>query len=92
LDHAPHEELAANYFKATQAEAKLRREGITGQRNAEQAHREVGEAVRKTIIDLGNTPPENLPAEEHIRHVEKRVKAAGKALSAPSVPKGKPKK
>ena len=40
LDHAGHEELAANYFKATQAQAKLKREGITGQ----------GAADRKSVV------------------------------------------
>lgn len=76
LDHADHEELAANYFKATQAIAKLKREGIKGQAAAEEAHREVGTVVRATIKQLGGTMPEDEPALEHIREAEKRLKAA----------------
>lgn len=93
LDYAGHGELAANYFKATQAEERLRREGVTGQRGAERIHAEVGRAVRQTIIDQGNTPLEDVPAEDHIREAEKRVKAATapKAIAAPKAKK-KPKK
>lgn len=76
LDHAGHEELAANYFKATQAAAKLKREGIQGPSAANEAHREVGIAVRQTIKDLGGTMPEDEPALEHIKNAEKRIKAA----------------
>ncbi len=76
LDHAGHEELAANYFKATQAFAKLKREGIKGQEAAEEAHREVGAVVRETIRQLGGTMPEDEPALEHIREAEKRLKAS----------------
>jgi hypothetical protein len=87
LDHAGHEELAANYFKATQAVAKLKREGIKGQAAANLAHMKVGEAVRNTIKGLGGTMPEDEPALEHIREAEKRVKA-----SQPKEPKGLPSK
>lgn len=75
LEHAGHEELAANYFKATQAIAKLKRDGIKGQVAANQAHNEVGKAVRETIKGLGGTMPENEPALEHIKEAEKRLKA-----------------
>lgn len=87
LDHAGHEELAANYFKATQAFAKLKREGIKGQAAAEEAHRAVGAVVRETIRQLGGTMPEDEPALEHIREAEKRLKAA-----APKEPKPLPSK
>lgn len=62
LDHMNSEELAANLFRATQAEAKLRREGIQGKEAANCAHHQVGAAVRRFIIEeLGGTPPEQLP-------------------------------
>lgn len=94
LEHAGHEELAANYFKATQAIAKLKRDKIKGQTAANEAHHEVGEAVRETIRGLGGTMPEDEPALEHIKEAEKRIKAAQspapKAL--PSKPPGQPEK
>lgn len=70
LDHMGSTELAANLFRATQAEEKLRREGIKGKEKANQTHREVGEKVRKTIRELGGTMPENLPAAESIKKLE----------------------
>lgn len=70
LDHAGHEELAGNYFKATQAEVKLKRDGIRGQASANQAREEVGAAVRGTIKSLGGTMPEDEPALENIKKAE----------------------
>lgn len=57
LDHMGSEELAANFFRVTQAEAKLRREGIKGKMNANRAHLEVGKKVRQTIAELGGSMP-----------------------------------
>jgi DNA-damage-inducible protein D len=70
LDHMGSTELAANLFRATQAEEKLRREGIRGKEKANQTHREVGEKVRKTIKELGGTMPENLPTADNIKKIE----------------------
>lgn len=72
LDHMGYEELAANLFRATQAEAKLRRENIQGKDNANQAHYTVGKEVRDTIKRLGGTLPEDLPTpEKSIQQIEK---------------------
>ena len=76
LDHMGRTELAANLFRATQAEEKLRREKITGKENANRAHREVGAKVRQTIKELGGTMPENLPAAESIKKLENKAKQA----------------
>jgi len=73
IDYAGLEELGAYLFKATQAEAKIKREGIKGQRNASAAHKEIGEKVRNFIIDIGGTPPEDLPSQEHIDKVRRRI-------------------
>ena len=78
LDHMGSTELAANLFRATQAEDKLRREKITGKDKANKAHREVGAKVRKTIEELGGTMPENLPAAESIKKIETKQKRLGK--------------
>ncbi len=66
LDHMGSTELAANLFRATQTEEKLRRENIKGKQNANQTRFEVGKKVRKTIHELGGTMPENLPAAEDV--------------------------
>ena len=80
LDHMSSEELAANLFRATQAEAKLKRENIHGEDNANKAHYEVGKKVRYTIEDLGGTLPENLPTPDDITIAEKRVKKSEKKV------------
>lgn len=61
LDHMGSTELAANLFRATQAEEKIRRENIVGKSSANAAHYEVGKKVRETIQELGGTLPEDLP-------------------------------
>lgn len=72
LDHMGYEELAANLFRATQTEAKLRREHIDGKENANQAHYDVGKEVRGTIERLGGTMPEDLPTPpKSIKQIEK---------------------
>ncbi len=76
LDHMGSTELAANLFRATQAEEKLRREKITGKDKANQAHREVGAKVRQTIKELGGTMPESLPPAESIKKLETRHRKA----------------
>ena len=80
LDHMGSTELAANLFRATQAEDKLRRENITGKHKANHAHHEVGLKVRQTIRELGGTMPENLPAVESIKKLESKAK---KRLNTP---------
>ena len=76
LDHMGSTELAANLFRATQTEDKLRREGIKGKDAANRAHFEVGAKVRQTISEIGGTMPEALPPAEDIKKVEKRLKKA----------------
>lgn len=65
-------ELAANLFRATQTEEKLRRENIKGKQHANKTHYEVGAKVRQTIKELGGTMPEELPTVESIKTVEKK--------------------
>jgi DNA-damage-inducible protein D len=73
LDHMGSTELAANLFRATQTEEKLKREQIKGKQKANQTHFEVGKKVRKTIQELGGTMPENLPAPESIKKLEQKA-------------------
>jgi DNA-damage-inducible protein D len=82
LDHMGSTELAANLFRATQTEEKLRRENVKGKKQANQTHYKVGEKVRKTIKELGGAMPEDLPTEDSIKRIEnaekKRIKAIKK--------------
>lgn len=75
LDHMGYEELAANLFRATQTEAKLRRENIQGKSEANRTHFNVGKEVRDTIERLGGTMPEDLPTpEKSIKQIEREQK------------------
>ena len=75
LDNMGSTELAANWFRATQTEEKLRRENTQGKEAANQVHMEVGEKVRQTIKDLGGTMPEDLPTpDKSIKEIEAEKK------------------
>lgn len=65
-------ELAANLFRATQTDEKLRKEHIVGKNAANQTHYEVGKKVRQTIKELGGTMPEDLPTpRKSIKQIER---------------------
>ncbi len=83
LDHMGSTELAANLFRATQTEEKLRRDKVTGKERANRTHFQVGAKVRKTIQELGGTMPENLPSAESIKKLEARKRKQPKAIQEP---------
>jgi DNA-damage-inducible protein D len=71
LDHMGATELAANLFRATQTEEKLRREEIATKEGANATHLQVGQIVRRTIQELGGIMPEQLPTpEKSIKELE----------------------
>lgn len=75
LDRMGSTELAANLFRATQTEEKLRRDNIQGKQQANQTHFDVGSKVRQTIEELGGTMPEDLPTpEKNIKQLESEKK------------------
>lgn len=74
LDYAGRLELAANEFRITQTEDRLKRENIRGQQDASRAHYAVGNEVRAAIRRVGGKMPENLPKEEPIKKVQARLK------------------
>ena len=75
LDHMGSTELAANLFRATQTEEKLRRDQVSSKAQAKKTHFDVGHKVRQTIDELGGTMPENLPIPENsIQQIESAKK------------------
>ncbi len=82
LDRAGRVELAANEFRITQTEDKLRRDQVKGEAPAIRTHLEVGEAVRRTIRNLGGTMPEGLPAEPSIKRLTSKQRQANAAGNA----------
>jgi DNA-damage-inducible protein D len=72
-------ELAANLFRATQTEEKLKRDKVTSKSLANKTHFDVAQKVRQTIKDIGGTMPENLPVpEKSIQQIERQTKKLDK--------------
>ena len=87
LNHMGSTELAADLFRTTQTDEKIRREQVAGKDEAGEVHFKVGQKVRQTIADLGGTMPEDLPTpEKSIQQIEKeqierlKIKAKDKML------------
>lgn len=72
LDHAGRAELAANEFRITQAEQKIVRDNIKGEKNAINTHRDVGAEVRATINKIGGTMPEDLSPEPSLKQLTRK--------------------
>jgi DNA-damage-inducible protein D len=80
LDRAGSEELGANMFRITQIEAKLKRENIKGDTEAQRTHFDVGKKVRDAMRDLGSEMPENLKSERHIKELKKGKRSSQKRI------------
>jgi len=70
LDRAGTTELAANLFRITQTDEKIKKDGVRGDDQASKMHFMVGGKIRQTIKDIGGTTPENLPPEKHIKELK----------------------
>jgi DNA-damage-inducible protein D len=80
LDYMGSEELAANLFRLSQTNAKIKRENIRGQNNLEETALQVGRTVRKAIAETGGTMPEDLPTEVHVKKIKSDLKKTSKEL------------
>lgn len=80
MDRAGRAELAANEFRITQAEEKIRRENVKGDVNARRTHGSVGREVRETIKKLGGDMPESLEPQPSIKKLSSARKKQRKDL------------
>jgi len=80
FDHMGRAELAANLFRVTQTEGRIRNRGITGQANLEQAHQAVGREVRKIVIENTGQKPEDMPQEKRLPEIKKELKNAHRKM------------
>ena len=86
LDWMGSTELAANWFRITQAEEKIRREGIDNKADANRTHYDMGTAVRGFILDQGGTPPEQLPTPaQSIQQIQRAEQQRIEAERQPSL-------
>lgn len=89
LDFMGKTELAANLFRITQTEEKMRNEHISGQRLAEHTAESVGRKVRDTMREISGVLPEYLPAAEDIKQVKGALKHSAKEFAKLDAPKRK---
>jgi len=80
LDFMGKEELAANLFRITQTELKIKQDSIKGQRSLENTAENVGRKVRQTMRDISGVLPEQLPKMEDIKDVKQQLKAKSKEI------------
>lgn len=80
LDFMGKDELAANLFRLTQTELKLKNDNIKGQRNAERAAENVGRRVRQAMLDISGETPEDMALVEDIKKVRTSLKQTQKGL------------
>ena len=75
LDNMGSEELAANLFRITQTESKLKKDNIQTEKDANKAHYNIGNNIREVIKKNGGTMPENLPTpKKSLKQLEKENK------------------
>jgi DNA-damage-inducible protein D len=87
LDFMGKTELAANLFRITQTEEKIKSEGIKGQHLLQRAAYSVGQDVRNTMKKISGKTPENLPTADDIKIVKSRLKGANKEFKKLDAPK-----
>lgn len=80
LDFMGKDELAANLFRITQTEAKIKSENVRGQRFLEDTAEGVGKKVRKAMLDISGQKPEELPSQDDIKVVRRELKQSGNTL------------
>jgi DNA-damage-inducible protein D len=86
LDWMHPDELAANLFRASLAEQRLRQGDATNKTEANQVHHETGAAVRRVIIEQGATVPEQLPTPDvSIQELQRREQKRLEAERQPSL-------
>ena len=75
------DELAANLFRLTQTELKLKNDPVRGQNNAERVAEDVGKKVRKAMLEISGTKPEDMELAEDIKKVRTSLKQTHKGLN-----------
>lgn len=90
FDFMGRRELAANLFRVTQTEEKIRNERTYGQSALEHAAEDVGRVVRRTMIEIGGTPPERLPLREPVQKVRTGLRKTSREFRKLDSPKSQP--
>lgn len=79
-------ELAANLFRVTQTAERINNQGITGLPHLSATAKDVGKEVRGIMLKSSGVAPENLPVEEDINQIKRRLKSASKEMKKLDMP------
>ena len=90
-DHMGRAELAANLFRVTQTEERIKNKDIHGQKNLENTHKSIGSEIRQIVKKNTGNFPEDLPLERRLPEVKKELKKVQKGIQSIGSKK-KPKK
>ena len=72
LDNMGSEELAANLFRITQTESRLKKDNISLEKYANETHYNIGRNIREVIAKNGGTMPEDqVTPERSLKELEK---------------------
>ena len=72
LDNMGSEELAANLFRITQTESRLKKDNTDSEKEANKTHYNIGKNIREVIAKNGGTMPEDLPTpKKSLKQLEK---------------------
>ena len=75
LDNMNEDELVANLFRINQTKQKLLKDNVQCEKEAKDAHYEVGKKVRKAIADIGGMMPEEMPTpKKSLKELEREKK------------------
>jgi len=75
LDHMTSPEAAANWFRITQAEQRLKCNPVDAFEDACLVHHDTGERIRQAMKDMGNPMPEDMPVADNIGDAKRRLTA-----------------
>ncbi len=75
LNHMGRAELAANLFRTTMTEEKIKNQKVKGQYSLEKTHFDVGRKIRDFVESETGKKPEQLPVERPIPDLKKEIKA-----------------
>lgn len=72
LDNMGSEKLAANLFRITQTESRLKKDNIDSEKEANKTHYNIWKNIREVIAKNGGTMPEDLPTpKKSLKQLEK---------------------
>jgi DNA-damage-inducible protein D len=82
IDHMGKDEMAANLFRITMTEARIKSHNIQGQAELEAAHQIVGRGVRKMVQEQTKMNPEDMPVERRLPDLHGQLKIGQRKMKA----------